>query len=264
MVTMVEEHVALVGSRRVRYLEAGRGWPVILLHAFPLNAEMWRPQLDATPDAWRLIAPDVAPGGDGPTIDDMAAEVLQLVEHLGIERAVIGGVSMGGYVTFAAYRQAPERFAGMLLANTRSAGDTADGREGRDRMIRLARERGASAIADEMIPKLLGETTRRARPELVAQVRRLAESAAPEAIAGALAAMRDRPDSTPMLERISCATLVIGSDEDVLIPLVEVERMQRGIPRSRLVVLRDVGHLSSLEAPDQFSQALKDFFDSPM
>lgn len=261
---MVEEHFAAVGSRRVRYLEAGSGWPVVLLHAFPLNAEMWRPQLEAAPEGWRLIAPDLASEGDGVTIDAMADGVLRLVEHLEIERAVIGGVSMGGYVTFAAYRQAPDRFVGMLLANTRPAADTPEGRAGRERMIALVRERGASAIADEMIPKLLGETTRRERPELGADIQRLTAASGPGAIAGALAAMRDRPDSTPMLERISCATLVVGSDEDVVIPLAEVEEMQRRIPRSRLVVLRGVGHLSSLEAPDRFSHALRDFFNSPL
>jgi pimeloyl-ACP methyl ester carboxylesterase len=264
MMTMVEEHFAVVGPRRVRYLEAGSGWPVVLLHAFPLDAEMWRPQLETAPDGWRLIAPDVPADASGATIDAMAAGVLRLADHLEIERAVIGGVSMGGYVTFAAYRLAPERFVGMLLANTRAAADTPDGRTGRERMIALVRERGASAVAAEMLPKLLGDTTRRARPELAAEVRRLAESTTPDAIAGALAAMRDRPDSTPMLERISCATLVVGSDEDVVIPLAEVEQMQRRIPRSRLVVLRGVGHLSSLEAPDRFSQALRDFFASPL
>ena len=264
MVRMVEEHFAVVGGQRVRYLEVGSGWPVLLLHAFPMTVDMWRPQLERAPAGWRLVAPDVGARPGAETIDAMAAGVLRLADHLEIDRAVIGGLSMGGYVTFAAYRQAPERFAGMLLANTRSAADTPDGRNGRERMIALARERGASAIADEMIPKLLGATSRRARPALLDEVRAIAESCAPDAIAGALAAMRDRPDSTPMLERISCTTLVIGSDEDAVIPVAEVEQMQQRIPRSRLVVLRGAGHLSNLEAPDAFSKALTDFFASRM
>ncbi len=262
MVRMVEEHFASVGGRRVRYLEIGSGWPVLLLHAFPMNADMWRPQLERAPAGWRLVAPDVIPRTGAETIDAMAADVLRLADHLEIDQAVIGGLSMGGYVTFAAYRQAPERFAGMLLANTRSAADTPDGRNGRERMIALARENGTSAIADEMMPKLLGASSRRARPGLEADVRAIAESCAPEAVAGALAAMRDRPDSTPMLERISCATLVIASDEDAVVPLAEMEQMQRRIPRSRFVVLHGASHLSNLEAPDQFSKALTDFFAS--
>lgn len=264
MVRMVEEHFAVVGGQRVRYLEVGGGWPVLLLHAFPMTADMWRPQLERAPAGWRLVAPDVVAPPGAETVDAMAAGVLRLADHLEIDRAVIGGLSMGGYVTLAAYRQAPERFVGMLLANTRSAADTPEGRNGRERMIALARERGASAIADEMIPKLLGATSRRARPALPDEVRAIAESCAPGAIAGALAAMRDRPDSTPLLERISCATLVIGSDEDAVVPLAEMEQMQRRIPRSRLVSLHGAGHLSNLEAPDAFSKALTDFFASRM
>lgn len=261
---MVEEHFALVGQHRVRYLETGSGWPVVLLHAFPLGADLWRPQLERAPAGWRLIAPDVIARPGAETVEAMAADVLRLADHIEIDSALIGGISMGGYVTFAAYRQAPERFVGMLLANTRSAADTPDGRANRERMVALVRERGPSAIADEMIPKLLGATTRRERPELVGRVRRMAEASSPDAIAGALVAMRDRPDCSPMLERISCATLVIGSDEDVVIPLAEVEAMQQRIPRSRLVVLPGTGHLSNLEAPDRFSKALTDFFESRM
>ena len=264
MLQMVEEHFATVGGRRVRYLEAGSGWPVLLLHAFPMNADQWRPQLERAPAGWRLVAPDVTVRPGAERVDDMAAGVLQLADHLEIERAVIGGLSMGGYVTFAAYQQAPERFVGMLLANTRSAADTPDGRNGRERMIALVRERGTSAIADEMLPKLLGATATRERPDLQAEVRRIAESCTPDGVAGALAAMRDRPDSTPMLDRISCTTLVIAADEDIVTPLAEMERMQERIPRSRLVVLHGAGHLSNLEAPEQFSKALTDFFASRM
>jgi pimeloyl-ACP methyl ester carboxylesterase len=264
MMQMVEEHFAAVGGRRVRYLEAGGGWPVLLLHAFPMNADQWRPQLERAPAGWRLVAPDVVARPGAERVEAMAADVLELADHLEIERAVIGGLSMGGYLTFAAYQQAPERFVGMLLANTRSAADTPDGRIGRERMIALVRDRGTSAIVDEMLPKLLGATARRDRPDLQAEVRRIAESCSPEGVAGALAAMRDRPDSTPTLERISCTTLVIGADEDVVTPLAEMERMQERIPRSRFVVLRGAGHLSNLEVADQFSRALTDFFASRM
>jgi pimeloyl-ACP methyl ester carboxylesterase len=131
-------------------------------------------------------------------------------------------------------------------------------------LIALARERGAAAIADEMLPKLLGGTSRRERPDVVARARDIAGRIAPDAIAGALVAMRDRPDSTRMLDRISCATLIIASDEDVVTPLADAEQMQQHIPRSRLVVLHGAGHLSNLELADQFSLALADFLASRM
>lgn len=260
----MEEHFAAVGGRRVRYLEAGSGWPVLLLHAFPLNAHLWTPQLERAPDGFWFIAPDVRARDGAETIDEMAADVLRLADHLEIERAVIGGISMGGYVTFAAYRQAPDRFVGMLLANTRSAADTPDARRTRDRLIALARDKGPSAVVDDMMPKLLGATTLRERVDVQAQVRQIAGSSTAESIAGALVAMKSRADVSDMLERISCATLVIGADEDTATPLDEVERMQLRIPRSRLVILRGAGHLSNLEAPEDFSRALTDFLVSRM
>lgn len=261
---MVEEHFAVVSGRRVRYLEAGSGWPVVLLHAFPMTAEQWRPQLERAPDGCRMIAPDVVARPGDERMDEMAADVLRLADHLEVGRAVIGGLSMGGYVTLAAYRQAPERFLGMLLANTRATADTAEARAGRERLIALAHERGPDAIADEMLPKLLGSTTRRERREVEERVRSIATSVSADAIAGALTAMMRRPDSSPLLARISCATLAIASDEDGVTPPAEVEGMQQRIPRSRFVLLHGAGHLSNLEAPDAFSKALADFLASRM
>jgi 3-oxoadipate enol-lactonase len=262
MRVMVEEHFALVAGRRVRYLEVGSGWPVLLLHAFPMNADLWRPQLERAPEGWRMIAPDVMVRPGAERVDEMAADVLRLGDHLEVERAVIGGISMGGYVTLAAYRCAPERFTGMILANTRASADTDEARQGRDRLIALALENGASAVVDQMLPKLLGATSLRERPDLQARVRSIAESNDGAALAGALTAMKVRPDASDLLERISCATLVVGSDEDAATPLAEVEEMQRRIPRSRFVALRGVGHLSNLEAPEDFSRALSDFLTS--
>jgi pimeloyl-ACP methyl ester carboxylesterase len=133
-----------VGGRSVRYLENGAGWPVVLVHAFPLNAEMWRPQLRHVPAGFRFIAPDLrrfgesgGDPGDLPTMDDYAADIAGLLDALEIERAVIGGLSMGGYVTFALFRAAPERFAGMVLADTRSQADTPAARDGRRTMTEL-------------------------------------------------------------------------------------------------------------------------------
>lgn len=257
---MIAEHRATLDGRPVRFLDAGTGWPVVLLHAFPMSADMWRPQLERAPTGWRFVAPDMR----GATVDEMAAGVLRLLDHLDIERAVIGGLSMGGYVTFAAYRLAPERFSGMLLANTRATADTPQARDGREKMIALARERGSAAIAAEMLPKLLGRTTQAERPEVQAFVRQIAESRPPEAIVEALGAMLQRPDSTPGLDLVSSATLVIAAEEDTLIPAAEIEAMQLRIPRSRLVVLHRAGHLSNLEAPDEFSRALADFLTSNM
>ncbi|HEX6314340.1 MAG TPA: alpha/beta hydrolase [Gemmatimonadaceae bacterium] len=266
---MIREHHADTPARRIRYLEAGAGWPVLLIHAFPLSADMWRAQLQSVPDGWRFIAPDVhgfggeIPGPTAePTMDDFAGDVEALLNVLEIETGVIGGISMGAYVLFALFRRAPERFSGMVLADTRAQADSPEGRQARRAMSELIRRDGPAAVADEMMPKLLGEATRRERPEVAAEVRRLILGNTPAGLDGAIHAMMTRPDSTPDLERVSVPTLVIVGDEDVLTPVADSEALHRGIERSQLVVLPRVGHLTCLEAPDEFSRALSNFLAS--
>jgi len=263
-----------VGGRRTRCLDAGAGWPVLLVHAFPLTADMWRPQLDRVPVGWRFIAPDMrgfGPGAgdarDGPvatSIDDYARDMSGVLDALHIDDAVIGGLSMGGYVTFALHRHEPERFTGMVLADTRAQPDTPDGRSGRAKMRDLLAEQGPRAVADQMIPKVLSEAARRDAPELVEATRRMIESSAPAAIDAALAAMMDRPDSTPDLSRISCPVLVLVGSEDGVTPPRDAELMHGAAPRSRLTVIHGAGHLANMERPDEFSHALHDFLVAPM
>jgi pimeloyl-ACP methyl ester carboxylesterase len=166
---------------------------------------------------------------------------------------------MGGYVTMALYRAAPERFTAMVLANSKAGPDSEEGRAARDKMAALVRRDGPSAVADQMIPKLLGATSHHARPYLALLVRRLIESNTTEGIAAALHALKERPDSMPTLERSAVPALVITGEEDAIIPVAESEAMARAVPRAQLVVLPAAGHLSSLEVPDDFSEALGNF-----
>lgn len=266
---MIRESRTRIDGRTVRYLDAGSGWPVVLIHAFPLNADMWRPQLDRVPEGWRFIAPDMR--GFGPeasassgqaTVDVMAGDVSLLLDQIGIDSAVMGGLSMGGYITFALFRRAPERFTGMILADTKAQQDTPEGLEGRRQMIDLARTRGARAVADSMLPKLLGPSTVRRRPDLADSIGAMIERAAVPGIVAAIEAMMGRPDSRPDLPRISVPTLVIVGEEDVPTPVTDAADMQHQIARSRLVILPEAGHLSNLEAPDGFALALSDFLAS--
>ncbi len=273
---------------RVAWLEAGAGWPVILLHAFPLSADMWRPQLERVPDGWRFIAPHLRgfgparppkggshainnrdswlppAGGRDMTVDDYAADVLSLMDELELDDAVIGGLSMGGYVSFAMFRLAPERFTRMILADTKSPADTPQAREGRVRMRDLLAKEGPRGVADSMLPKLLAEATRRDGTDAVREVRAMIESAAPEAIAAAIGALMGRPDSTSGLSAISCATLVVAGELDELTPVADADAMHHAIPRSTLCVIPGAGHLSNLEQPAIFSRALADFLLAPL
>jgi 3-oxoadipate enol-lactonase len=267
---MIREARARVAGRDVRFLEAGAGWPVLLIHAFPVNADMWRPQLERVPEGWRFIAPDVRGfGPDGAasaafTLDDVAADFAAFVDHLKLDRAVIGGLSMGGYITFALFRRAPERFDGIILADTKAETDTAEGRDGRRKMIELVRTKGPAAIADQMLPKLLSAGTHERQPELVSSVRVMIESISVDGIAGALDAMITRPDSTPDLARVNCPALILVGEHDEVTPEASARAMEKHIERSRVVVLPGAGHLSNLESPDAFSRALSDFLVSNM
>lgn len=248
---------------RVAWLEAGAGWPVVLLHAFPLNAWMWRPQLERVPEGSRFIAPDFpgfgrseARSSAGSGLGVYAAAVGDLMDALELDDAVIAGLSMGGYVAFEMYRQLPARFAGLVLADTRAQADTPEGLAGRARMRELLAREGATGIADQMLPKLLSAE---AAPDVVAAVRAMIEGADPAGIDAAIAAMMGRPDSTDDLPHISFGTLVLVGEQDAITPVADAEAMQQALPRSTLTVIPGAGHLSNLEQPDAFSRRLADF-----
>ena len=256
---------------RLRYLEATppasarpRG-VVVLLHAFPLNARMWEGQLALADGGWRVIAPQLR-GFDGATgdppamsMDDYAGDVIDLLDALHIHEAVIGGLSMGGYVAFAMYRHAARYFQGLILADTRSQADTPEGVDGRTRMLHLVQDKGPSAVAEEMLPKLLGETTRTKRPDVVERTRSLALSSSADAIGGALRGLMTRPDSTPLLPSVHVPTLILVGAEDTVTPPAAAEEMHRGIAGSELIIIPEAGHLANLEQPVLFNRALARF-----
>lgn len=259
----MSRHHTEIGGRRLSWLESGAGEPFVLLHAFPLSAEMWAPLHAAPIDGWRLITPDLrgfgqASGHPATSMDDHADDVLALLRRQGIERAVIGGLSMGGYIALAIYRRAEQRVRALVLADTRAEADTEQARGNRLVMQQTAREGGPAAIADAMVPKLLGPAARASR-ELPDRVRALIVANRAPAIVDALEALKTRPDSTPLLSSITCPTLIIVGEADELTPVSAAETLQRDIARATLFVLPESGHLSNLEQPDAFRAALQTF-----
>lgn len=279
-----------LNGRPITYFEAGPERPsrgvLVLVHAFPLNAEMWRPQLEAPAPGWRLVAPDLrgfTPAGSEqnaenhdplPSIDDYADDVLGVIEALGIAPAVVCGLSMGGYVLFAMFRRAPEAFRGIVLADTRPQADTPQALDNRRKMLDLietSEDRGgpqgppcagAARVADEMIPKLLSPATRRDRPDVEDTVRRLMTSSRPSAIKDAIYRLMGRPDSTALVAAIRCPTLVLVGEHDTLTPPADSRAMHDRIAGSRLVVIPSAAHLANLEQPERFNAALAAFLDS--
>ncbi|HEY3380942.1 MAG TPA: alpha/beta fold hydrolase [Vicinamibacterales bacterium] len=249
---------------------------ILFLHAFPLDAGMWQPQLDALPAGWRAIAPDLrgfgkslpdhaAPARNSsapPSIDDYVDNVIALLDHLGIDTVVVSGLSMGGYAAFGLLRRAPARLRGLVLADTRADADTEAARANRASMLDLARTQGSAAVVERMLPTLLGGTTRATRPAVVERVRVLASAQSPDAVAAAIERLRDRPDSTPLLPGIACPTLVMAGDEDTITGVDVARQMHGRIPGADLEVIPEAGHLSNLEQPAAFNAALARFLQA--
>jgi 3-oxoadipate enol-lactonase len=261
-----------IGTRRIGYSYTkspvvDRGYSVVrgtivLLHAFPLNADMWDAQASRLPPGWALLAPDLRGfgestlGDESPTLDDYADDVIELMDRLHLDESVIGGMSMGGYIALALYRRAPVCFAGLVLADTRPQADSEEALASRRRMLELIGREGAAGVADDLVPRLLSPSAPQRRPEVVDRVRRLIADGAPEALRAAVSAMMARPDSTALLKTIGCPTLVVVGEEDGLSPVSIAEQMHRDITGSILEVIPDAGHLSNLEQPEAFSAAL--------
>ena len=258
---------------RLRYLDMPAGsssrlrGTLVLIHGFPLSPAMWAPQFAMAERGWRIIVPELRGFGDGAadppvtSIDDYAADVIDLLDGLHVETAVIAGLSMGGYVAFSMFRHAPRYFHAMILADTKSEGDSPEAVTGRKNLQQLVREKGQAAAAEALLPKLVGESTRRDRPEVVDTLRRLITGNSVESITGALTALMTRPDSTPTLSGIHCPALILVGDEDGLTPPPLSEQMHRDIAGSELVKIEGAGHMSNMEQPELFNAALARFLD---
>lgn len=256
-------HHADIAGRRLSWLQAGQGQPLVLLHPFPVHAGYWQPQLDAVPHGWTLIAPDLRGFGEsrGPaatSVDDHAEDVLALLRHLNIEQAVVGGLSIGGYITFAIHRLAPQRCRALVLADTRAEPDTDEARAGREKLQADTRAQGVIAAWNVMGPKVLRPAAR-ADAAFEARVRAIALSNDPAGVIDGLEALKTRPDSRPTLAQITAPTLIIVGDQDEVTPMAMAESMQKGIRTSTLTIVPNAGHFTSLEQPEAFNRALWPF-----
>jgi 3-oxoadipate enol-lactonase len=252
----------------IAYEERGSGPVVVLLHGFPLDSAMWQPQIDGLADTYRVIAPDLPGFGgsavyEGLTVDALADVVAELLDHLGVnEKVALGGLSMGGYAALAFARLYPQRLRRLVLADTKADPDDAAAKEARAALIRLAEEKGAAGVIEQMLPKLLGTATANRRPDVVRTVRELAARQRQEGILAALKALRDRPDARPGLAHIAVPTLVVVGDQDSITPPEKARELAAGIPNSRLVTIPDSGHLSNMESPEVFTAGVRAFLET--
>lgn len=251
---------------KLAFDDAVSGLPVVLLHGFPLCRAMWTPQVEAlTRAGYRVVTPDLPGFGGSPplagtaTMGRYADTVISLLDRLGIERAVVGGMSMGGYVLLNLAERYPERLLAALYLVTKAA---ADDQAGKARRVELAGEvRGGNRqVVPEAFERVLfaPETTRR-QPELTSRVRQWMDAASPEGVAGALLAMRNRRDYLSLLPTLDTPALVVGAAEDVAIPPVHAEALAKGLPDAELHIIVGAGHMANLEQPEAFNRVLLNF-----
>ncbi|MEW6322793.1 MAG: alpha/beta fold hydrolase [Acidobacteriota bacterium] len=259
-----------VEGRTTAYFDTAPGradLPVAaLIHGFPLDASMWEAQLRHPPPGWRLIAPDLRGFGgstdveaSAPSIDDYADDVVDVLRALDIPGAVVAGLSMGGYVTFAILRRAPALVRAIVLADTRAGADSPEAREGRRAMLALLDREGPAGVATQLLPRLLSEHTRQTRPDVESGVRRLTKQQSAQAIRGALVRLMTRPDATSELAGCAVPALVIVGEHDAITPVDEARRLAGGLPDAELAVIPHAGHMANIEQPDAFSSALAAF-----
>ncbi len=259
---------AQINGLTLAYTDEGKGMPVVFVHGFPLNRNMWAPQVQALSRQHRVITVDLRGHGesDAPlwryTMEQFADDLTGVLDHLSIQQAVMAGLSMGGYILFAFYRKYANRVNALILSDTRAQPDTDEGRAGRFNMAQSAYTQGSGAIADVMLSKLLCPASLQTRPELVQQVRGMITAMTLGGIAGDLMGMADRPDSVPLLSMIACPTLIIVGELDPATPPSDARLMSEQIPGAQLKIIPGAAHLPNLEQPEAFNDAVRSFLAS--
>lgn len=271
---MVRQYLQL-GSRTLSYLDNApdaAGQPVlVLVHAFPMGSGMWEPQFRGAFYGWRLLAPDLRGFGGStderaegvePSIDDYAEDVIGLIREVAHGPVVLCGLSMGGYASLAVMRRAPQLVRGLILADTRATADTLEGRARRKAMLTVLEHDGPQGVARDMMPNLIGASTKAGNPDVEETLRLLIKRQSPAAIRDAIVRMMERPDSMALLPQIHVPTLVVVGDEDTLTPPSDAEAMVAALPQASLVRIAGAGHMVNLEQGQAFEASLEDFLTS--
>lgn len=252
----------------MHYTDSGMGAPLVLLHAFPLDARMFGDARALLDEQVRLITPDLRGLGESPLadagtsppdpgMDVLGADVLAMLDRLGVNEVFLGGCSMGGYVAMEVLRQAPERVAGLVLIDTKAEPDTSEQRDNRHRVADRAEREGVRGwLAENTLPNILGRTTLLGHSAVVDAAREMIDSQRPEGVAWAQRAMAARPDSTPALRGFSGPALVLVGEEDVTVPPASARGLAELMPDAELVTVPQVGHVLPAEAPGAFADAV--------
>lgn len=252
---------------RISYEVIGSGPDVVLLHAFPASREMWRPVAEMLAERFRLIMPDLRGHGESElgsgvaTMEKHAEDLRMVCADADVDKAVFAGVSIGGYILFEFWRRHRERVRALVMANTRASADTEEGRKTRLQSVDEVMKFGAEPFIERMLEKVIGDTTRRNRPDLVEAARGMMLKMPARAIADVQRGMADRPDSVQTLPTINVPTLVITSDKDGTTPLKEAEIMRQGVRGSDMKVIPRAGHYAVFERPEAAYEFMAPFLE---
>jgi 3-oxoadipate enol-lactonase len=261
-------HRVRSGDVEIAYSVLGDGPPLALLHPFPARHEFWLPAAQALTSRYRIILPDLrahgeSDAGEGPaTMEKHATDLMRVLDDAQVGRAVLGGVSIGGYILFEFWRRFRDRVAALVLSCTRPQADTQDARNTRLKTAEDVLDRGTEWFADLMIPKLIGASTREARPDLVDGAKRMMLRMSPQDIAQVQQGMAERPDSVATLKTINIPTLLLLGEEDPIATMADGELMRQHISGSRLSTIPKAGHFAAWEQPDAVGKLLRQFADS--
>lgn len=252
----------------LKYDEHGLGVPVVLIHGFPLCRKMWRPQLQPLVEVGcRVICPDLPGFGESPpsqgtiSMSTYADAVIGLLDELGIEKAVFGGMSMGGYVLLNLAERYPARMLAAMFLVTRAAADNEEGRKKRSTLIAEVENGNRLVVPETFAQVLFAKDTPERAPQLVSEVRGWMEATSAAGIVGGLAAMRDRNDYVDQLAGFKMPALVVGADQDLAVPLEHSQVLAEGLPGASLKVIPGAGHMANLECPLAFNEVLVDFLN---
>ncbi|MEV6830814.1 alpha/beta fold hydrolase [Amycolatopsis sp. NPDC051102] len=255
---------------RLAYDDLGpkNGRPVLLVHGHPFDRSMWRPQAEhLTRSGYRVVTPDLRGYGQSKShdtktgLDVFAKDLIDLADHLHLERFVLGGLSMGGQIVMQLAMDHPGRASALVLADTFAGLDIPQAKQARyDTADRIAEE-GMEHYAEELLPKMISKQTRATRPDVEEHVRTMMRNAPKEGAAAALRGRAERPDYTPGLAKTAVPTLVVVGSEDEFTPVADAELIHREIRTSTLVVIEGAGHLPNLERETEFDEALSTFLN---
>jgi pimeloyl-ACP methyl ester carboxylesterase len=250
------------------YDVAGVGPPIIVLHPFPVNHEFWLPITEYLSSRYRLIMPDLRGHGEsglgnGPaTMEKHASDIARVMTDAGVDRAPLIGVSIGGYAIFEFWRRFRDRVSGLVLCNTKAPADAAEARATRLKAADDVLQHGTEPFFEGMSQKVLAETTRHSRPDLVEGALRMMRKMSAEDVAGVQRGMAERSDSVSTLKTVNAPVLIITGDEDNMTGVPEAELMKQKIAGSQMKVIAKAGHYSPWEQPQEVGKLLRQFLDS--